>query len=224
MQAEYKRVPVVAFLVLFLVSVFYGCVYPSRSQKKLLARAKETTYDIIIVPGVPLENGKWSRTMKGRVYWSKYLFDIGVARNVMYSGAAVYTPYREAEVMALYAQAIGIPKENIFTETRAEHSTENIYYGYYKARKMGFSSIALATDPFQAKMLREFSRTKISQDIGIIPMVYDTLKVLQADMTDPEINFDSLEIKDFVPITKRESFWKRFKGTRGLNIDKSVAE
>jgi len=201
-----------------------GCVYTSASQKKLLSRAKEATYDIIIVPGLPLENGKWSRTMKGRIYWSKYLYDAGVARNIMYSGSAVYTPYREAEVMALYAQSLGIPKENIFTEIRAEHSTENIYYGYYQARRLGFTSVALATDPFQAKMLRDFARNKISQDIGIIPMVYDTLRVLEPDMIDPDINFDSIFVKDFIPITKRESMWQRLKGTRGLNIDKSVSK
>jgi uncharacterized SAM-binding protein YcdF (DUF218 family) len=30
--------------------------------------------------------------------------------------------------------SIGIPRENIFTETKAEHSTENIYYSYKKAQ------------------------------------------------------------------------------------------
>ncbi|WP_336517849.1 YdcF family protein [Pollutibacter soli] len=209
---------------LTLINFIYGCVYPSRAQKNALKRAKERTYDVIVVPGVPLENGKWSRTMKGRIYWSKYLFDIGVARNVMFSGSAVYTPYREAEVMALYAEAIGIPKENIYTETRAEHSTENIYYSYYKAKELGFETVALASDPFQSKMLRDFAKNKISQDIGIIPMVMDTLNTIEPTMIDPVINFESLLVKDFVPITKRESIWKRLRGTRGKNIDYSVAD
>lgn len=208
--------------VLMLFTVFSGCVYTSKSSGKLLERAKGITYDIIVVPGIPLENGKWSRTMKGRVYWSKYLYDIGVAKNVMYSGSAVYTPYCEAEVMAMYAEAIGIPRENIFVETKAEHSTENIYYGYHKAKKLGFHSIALATDPFQSKMLRQFVKTKISQDVGIIPMISDTLKKIEPQMIDPVIDFEKALVKDYVPLKERESFWKRFRGTRGLNIDKSA--
>jgi len=59
--------------------------------------------------------------MKGRVYWSKYLYDRGIGKNIMYSGNAVYTPYFEGEIMALYAKAIGIPPEHIYTELKAEH-------------------------------------------------------------------------------------------------------
>ena len=129
--------------LIWMVKGATGCIYTSVSAGKLLQNAKGTSYDMIIVPGVPLENGKWSRTMKGRIYWSKFLFDAGIAKNIMYSGAAVATPYCEAEVMALYAEAIGIPKENIFVETKAEHSTENIYYGYHKSKKLGFDKIAL---------------------------------------------------------------------------------
>ena len=55
---------------------------------------------------------------------------MGMAKNVMFSGSAVYTPYYESKIMALYAEAIGIPKERIYIETEAEHSTENIFYSY----------------------------------------------------------------------------------------------
>jgi hypothetical protein len=43
--------------------------------------------------------------MKGRVCWSKYMFDKGIAKNVIYSGGAVYSPYCEAEILALYNKA-----------------------------------------------------------------------------------------------------------------------
>ena len=197
----------------------------SKSTKKLLKEAEENgPYDLIIVPGIPLEKDQWSRTMKARVYWSKYLFDRGIAKNIMYSGGAVYTPYVEAEVMALYGEAIGIPHENIFTETKAEHSTENIYYSYQKAKKLNFNHIALATDPFQTKMLRKFVRKKVSKDIDCIPMVLDTLKTMESTMIDPTINFDSLKVKDFISLPEKQGFWKRLKGTRGLNIDKNAYE
>jgi hypothetical protein len=66
-------------------------------------------------------------------------------------------------------EAIGIPRENIFTETKAEHSTENITT--LIKQELNFKSIALATDPFQTKMLRKFVRKKVSKDIDCIPMV-----------------------------------------------------
>jgi len=160
--------------------------------------------------------------MKGRVYWSKYLYDRGIGKNIMYSGNAVYTPYFEGEIMALYAKAIGIPPEHIYTELKAEHSTENIYYSYQKAKKLGFDRIALASDPFQSKLLEGFVRKKINPEIGILPMVIDTLNMMDPDMIDPEIDFREAYDPDFVSLTKRENIWKRFQGTRGKNIDTSA--
>jgi hypothetical protein len=179
----------------------------------------EDPYDIVIVPGVPLENGKWSYTMKGRVCWSKYLYDKRITKNVIYSGAAVYSPYCEAEIMALYAEKLGIPKEHIFTETRAEHSTENVYYSYKKARNLGFKRIALASDQFQTKMLRRFTRIKVSKQVGLIPIVSDTLEPITSQMTDPEIDIQKAFKQNFKALPERENFLKRLKGTRGLDID-----
>jgi hypothetical protein len=199
-----------------------SCSFSARHTQKLLNKAVNESYDIIVVPGVPLRNGKWDRTMKARVYWSKYLFDKGIAKNIMYSGSSVYTPYYEGEVMALYAVAIGIPREHIFTETKAEHSTENMYYGYYKSKKLGFKNIALATDPFQAKQLNSYAKLRLSKKIGIIPIVFDTLRAMEPGMSDPMIDYQQAYNKDFISISKRQSTWKRFKGTMSWNIDKKA--
>lgn len=204
---------------LFLTFIMNACSYSSKASKRLLKQATNQQYDVVIVPGVPFENEQWSKTMKGRVYWSKYLYDKGITKNVMYSGSSVSSPYYEGLIMALYAEAIGIPKQNIFTETKAEHSTENIYYSYQKAKKMGFDKIALASDPFQTKMLRRFVRKRVSNEVRLIPMVLDTIKLLEADMLDPVIDFQQAYNKDFIPLTERENFWKRLRGTRGLNVD-----
>jgi uncharacterized SAM-binding protein YcdF (DUF218 family) len=202
-----------------IFAVLNSCSYSSKVCGNLLKKSMTKSYDIVVVPGVPLKNGKWDYVMKLRVYWSKYLYDKGIAKNVIYSGAAVYSPYCEAEVMALYAKAIGIPEEHIFTETKAEHSTENIYYSYKKAKKMGFKSLALASDPFQTKMLRRFTRKIVSADIGLIPVVIDTIKIMLPKMTDPVIEYQKTFVENFVPLTQREGFWKRFRGTRGHDID-----
>ena len=137
----------------------------------------------------------------------------------MYSGSSVYTPYYEAEVMSLYAQAIGIPKEHIFTETRAEHSTENIFYSYRKAKILGFNTIALASDPFQTKLLKRYIRKKVAKNVALIPFVIDTLKKMEPSMVNPVIDFQLAYNNEFVSITERESFWKRLRGTRGRNVD-----
>jgi uncharacterized SAM-binding protein YcdF (DUF218 family) len=203
-------------------STLFACSYSEKASRRLLEAAANNPYDLIIVPGVPFEKNKWGRTMKGRVYWSKYLYDRGIGKNIMYSGNAVYTPYFEGEIMALYAKAIGIPPEHIYTELKAEHSTENIYYSYQKAKKLGFDRIALASDPFQSKLLEGFVRKKINPEIGILPMVIDTLNMMDPDMIDPEIDFREAYDPDFVSLTKRENIWKRFQGTRGKNIDTSA--
>lgn len=208
-------------IILFILT-FLSCSFSEKNAKLMFDKASGKTYDMIIVPGVPLENGTWSRTMKARVYWSKYLYDKGIAKNIMYSGSAVYSPYYEGDVMALYAEAIGIPREHIFSETKAEHSTENLYYGYYKSKKLGFNKIALATDPFQAKQLRSFAKRRLSERVDVIPIVFDTLKAMEPTMTDPVIDPQKAFNKNFVSITKRESFWKRFKGTMSWNIDKKA--
>lgn len=203
------------FTIIFLSS----CSFSAKTAKKYLEKASNQSYEMIAVPGVPFRETGWDSTMKARVYWSKYLYDKGIAKNIMYSGSSVYSPYYEAEIMALYAIAIGIPKEHVFTETKAEHSTENLYYVYLKAKKMGFTKIALATDPFQAKQLRRFARVKIDKAVGLIPIVFDTLKAMQPYMTNPQIEYGNAINKNFISIKSRESFWKRFRGTLGKNID-----
>ncbi|MEP6846540.1 MAG: YdcF family protein [Panacibacter sp.] len=187
----------------------------------MLNESKEAQFDMVVVPGVPFDTaeGKWSKTMKARVYWSKYLYDKGITKNVMYSGSSVYTPYYEGEIMAMYAEAIGIPKKHIYTEIKAEHSTENIYYSYQKAKKLGFEKIALATDPFQAKMLSQFTYTKVSPDVGFLPIVFDTLKAMEPHMIDPPINYQRAYNKNFVALADRENFWERLKGTIGNKLD-----
>jgi uncharacterized SAM-binding protein YcdF (DUF218 family) len=207
---------------LFTCLLMNSCAFSSRASRNLLEKSMAKSYDVIVVPGVPFENGQWSLVMKGRILWSKYLYDMGIAKNVMYSGSAVYTPYNEAGIMALYAGKLGIPGANIFTEKRAEHSTENIFYSYRKARKLGFKSVALASDPFQTKMLKTFTRKNVSPDIGFIPIVYDTLRTMESGMTDPEIDYQSAFEKEFVPLPQRENFFERFRGTRGLDIDTSA--
>lgn len=208
----------------FALAACYSCSYSSKATKRLLEKSEQQGYDIVIVPGIPFENGKWDRIMKGRVYWAKFLYDKGIARNVMFSGSAVHTPYYESKIMALYAAAIGIPKENIYIETAAEHSVENIYYSYKKARKLGFEKIAVASDPFQSRMTRFFVVTTVSAKVKPIPFVVDTLKALQSTMTDPVIDYEQAREPGFIALKERLTWWQRLKGTLGRHIDRELYE
>ncbi len=209
------------FLILCLcLNCFSGCVSQQKKCQELLIKAKKIKYDIIVIPGVPYEKRSLNRIMLGRVLWSKFLYDKGITKNIMYSGSAVYTPYYESQIMALYAKEIGIPDSNIFIESKAKHSTENIYFSYKKAKKLGFDKIALASDPFQSGLLKRFIRKNVDPSIGVIPFVFDSLKIVENNLDELNI-LDSIAYEpNFISIKEGESFIKRIKGTLGKNINK----
>lgn len=205
-------------LILLIAGVITTCSITKKNIKtKYEQAASGEPFDAIIVPGVPFDGNTWQVVMKMRVYWSLHLYQKGLTKNIIYSGSSVYSPYVEAEVMKRYAMELGIPEENTITETRAEHSTENVFYSYHLAKEQGFTRIALATDPFQTKMVKRFMRKHFKTQIDIIPIDYDQIGTLM-EQPDPKIDTTGLRVDNFVSIKERESWWKRFKGTLGDNI------
>ena len=197
-------------------AILFGCSFSQKKTLRYFEQAeKKAPYDAIIVPGVPHNGESWSSVMKIRVVWADYLFKKGITKNIIFSGGAVYTKYSEAKIMAEYGKAFNIPSGHIYTDTIAEHSTENVYYSYLIAKKNGFKKIALATDPFQSKSLRGMI-TKLELPIDIIPIVYDTIR--KYDLAEPIISFDAAIEYPFVSIKDRESFLQRLKGTAGKHI------
>ena len=172
-------------------------------------------FDAIIVPGVPFDTA-WSDVMRARVLWSHYLYEEGFTKNVIYSGSAVYSPYIESRIMAEYAKELGIPEEHIYTEERAEHSTENVFYSYYLAKYLGLENIALATDPFQTKMVKSFAKKK-KLDIGYVPAMFDVVGMRYGG-TSVTIDPSTAKVENFTPLPEREGFFKRFAGTMGKNL------
>ncbi len=210
----YFKIPII-FIAIIILS-FYSCSYTKKSAETIYNKALlSAPYDAIIVPGYPYTNGKWNRIMKGRVLWAVHLYSKGITKNIIFSGSAVYSPYVEAEIMQKYAVALGVPIEHTFTETRAEHSTENVYYSYLIAKKNGFNNIALASDVGQTKMLKSFAhRFKIKTDF--LPMVVSIVDTIVVN--DLIINDSSAYVKGFVSITERENLFQRLRGTMGKNI------
>jgi uncharacterized SAM-binding protein YcdF (DUF218 family) len=223
---EGKRFFMRRFSSLFLVMIasalivqMASCLTPRKGPQKLYTKAVQDgkVYDAIIVPGIPFNNGNWDSVMKARVLWSWILYKNGIAKNVIYSGAAVYSPYKESVIMGLYAEQLGIPKEHIFYDTNARHSTENVYYSYLVAKEAGFKSLALATDPFQSFMLKSFLDKRFRTKIDRLPFVTDTLAAYTH--LNPKINPRKAKVNNFVSITEQESFFRRFRGTLGRDID-----
>jgi hypothetical protein len=188
----------------------------SRYEKSL----REQPFDAIIVPGVPFENKNWSFIMKGRVLWSVYLYKKGYAKNIIYSGSAVYSPFVEGKIMALYAEKLGVKPENIFVESKAEHSTENIFYSSLIAKSNGFTKVALATDRFQSRTLADFLpkiKRKIDVEVKSLPMQEDLVSAMP--QYDPVIDYELARVDSFVSLVERESKLKRLWGTLGKNIN-----
>lgn len=205
---------IISSVLIVLFSYYNFSLLPKKHLKRVLE--DKTVYDVIIVPGVPLEDENWSDIMQIRVFWSKYLYDQGIAKNIIYSGSAVYTPYYESKIMALYALKLGIPAGNIFEDSLAEHSTENLYYSYKLAEKLGFKKIALTTDPFQSMMLTIFAK-KESLSVDFVPVVFDYLNN-KIKLSTPQINAEKARKNDFIALPEREDFFERFKGTRGKKL------
>ena len=205
--------------VLFLLS---SCVLFNNNPTKLYNKAmKLAPFDAAIVPGVPYYENNPDSTMKGRVIWAVYLYKKGIVKNVIFSGSAVYSPYYEGKAMALYGEKLGIPKEHIFAETQAEHSVENVYYGYKIAEKNGMKKVALVTDPFQASLLKGLLK-KYYPHIIRIPFVADSMRTFNGTM--PAIDASSAHADNFVALPDRESTFKRLQGTRGKKVKRMMRE
>lgn len=217
--------PLAATLCSCSMETFFtvGVSMPSGFSHYASKRFEKATqpYDVVIVPGIPYDPTTSSSIMKMRILWAKYLFDNGIARNIIFSGSAVYSPYIEGVAMKIIADSLGIPAEHTFFEVKAEHSTENVYYSWKMAKEMGFERIALATDPFQSFALRGFIK-KYCPEVASLPVVFQKLKAERANL--PSINPKEVYVEDFVSIVDRESFAKRFEGTRGFRVAEAVTQ
>ncbi len=196
------------------------------AEKQFAKLSIQEPYDVVIVPGAPIGDENLGNILAARILWSKYLYENGLTKNIIYSGAAVETPYVEGIAMKTYAESLGLPSENTFSETKAEHSTENIYNGVQLARKLGFKKIALATDPFQNAMLSSFMKKRLN-NVAKVPIVFRRIfKDKDHYNSLPMVSVENAHVdeNEFIPLHARESFFQRLAGTFGNNIPKEDAQ
>ncbi|MBS1647961.1 MAG: YdcF family protein [Bacteroidetes bacterium] len=177
--------------------------------------ADNTSYDVVIIPGVPFIPPSWNEVMQMRLIWAKHLYQTKKAKHFITSGSAVYSPYVEANVMKAYLVQMGVPDSLIIIEDKAQHSTENVWYSYQKAMQMGFKTVAFASDPFQTSVLYYFAKKRVPS-MRFLPVLFDTLQTLNHH--EPFINQDSLLVKNFVALPEKENWFTRFSGTLGKHI------
>ena len=202
-----------------VVLVLTHCSVSKHAERSYEQARKEKPFDVIIVPGVPYDKAATTSVMTLRLYWAKHLYDSGFTKNIIFSGSSVYTHFVEGIAMKIMADSLGIPPDHTFYETKAEHSTENIYFSWKMAREKGFQKIALATDPYQAALLRRFMR-RYTPGVKNIPIVFSLLDI--DDRSLPKIDTSAAFVQNFVPLTKREGFWERFQGTMGKRVREDV--
>ncbi|GIV33242.1 MAG: hypothetical protein KatS3mg031_0777 [Chitinophagales bacterium] len=219
MSKTKKLLHILLWFHLLLIAISMGLgfyIFKMLPEKMYLQNMPYSPYDAAIVPGVPYDGKQLSALMRARILWACLLYQNGQVKNLIFSGSAVYTPYVEAEVMAAYARALGVKEEHIFTETRAEHSTENVYYSYQLARQQGFEKTVLTTDPVQTFFLLFFIRQR-NLPVKALPIDYKKLKKFSPQIPQPDVS--SAIRENFVALPERENWLQRFCGTLGLRMD-----
>lgn len=206
-------------LVLLQGCQWYYNTFYTDPDKCFEQATRDKPYEVVIVPGFPSDSAKINKTLSDRIYWANYLYINGYAKKIMFSGAAVHTPYVEARIMREYALQMNIPSEAILLETKALHSTENLYYGYRDAQDLGYTKIAFATHPAQSSFMKQFRR-KFKLDLEFIPIVADS--IANEDFQFQEIDASKFFVPDFTPLSEKEGLFKRLGGTRGRQVKKEI--
>lgn len=219
MSTQFKIFSFLLVLIVFSSCNAYYNLFYTDPEKCFNAACIKKPYDVVIVPGFPHDSGKVNMVLSERVKWAYYLYENGYAKNIIFSGSAVHSPYIESKVMKLLALQLSINDEHIFTETKAEHTTENLYYSCELAKTLGFKTIAFATEPAQASFMKPFKR-KFKLNVDFIPVVADSLYKLPIQLK--PIDESSAFVPNFVPLKQREGLIKSLRGTRGHRVKQEI--
>ena len=179
----------------------FGCA----SQRLEVRGPPAEPFDAIIVPGCPsAADGALTACQARRAMWAAIQWERGYAQHFITSGAAVYSPYIEAEAIAAAMTSLGVPAERIYLEPNALHTDENIYNALQIARQKGWARLAVASDRGQAvgacQMLEDWH-----PQCGAFSM--DEALVAQRLRAVPEllkVRVAKVAAASFVPLKQRE--------------------
>jgi len=118
-------------------------------QWPVVSGCLDAPHDVIIVLGCPSESdGDPAPCQKKRAEIADQLYEAGWAERLIVTGAAVHTPYVEADALAALLVLRGVPDAAIVREPLARHTDENIYYATRIMQREGWrSAIVVSEDP-----------------------------------------------------------------------------
>jgi hypothetical protein len=159
-------------------------------------------FDVVIVPGCPSEeDGSLSRCQMARAVWAARLWEAGWATHFITSGSAVHSPYVEADALAAALTELGVPADRIYLERNALHTDENMVYSMAIARRLGFRSLAVASNSaaLDCLMLRDWGQECRAYEMDI-PWVIRR----HAALGNPLERVRTHKVTTFVPLAERE--------------------
>lgn len=196
------RVGLALLLPPLLFFAHCGCAVPRLS----LRQPPSAPLDAIIIPGCPNQpDGALSECQIRRATWGAILWERGFTRSLITSGAAVYSPYVEAEALAAALAALGVPGERIYLEPDALHTDENMFRSLQIARRLGLRRLAVASDGPQAtggcSMLRDWD-----QPCSAIPIEYRLTQQRSQASADAlaQVRVRPVPGAEFLPLAERE--------------------
>lgn len=204
----------IAVLIVFFSYSLNSCMTLNPSPT-IIKSFKQGPFDAIFVPGCPYLKPEYESLLISRVYWSKYIWEQGMTERILYSGSSVYTPFVEAKIMKEIAICTGVDSSIIRIETKAQHSTENLFYCHQMAIDSGWNNVALATDVFQMSVLEKYIDA-MGYDIKLLPLDFDQLGMIEK--FDISIDPTNAFVENFIPITDTLTKEQIKANSKGLRV------
>lgn len=189
-------------LVLWLTGILVGTSGCATRFDVRLPTAQP--FDAAIVLGCPSnDDGSPTLCQLGRALQASLLWRAGQVQYFIPSGAAVHSPYVEAEALAQIMVAAGIPADRIFLEPNALHTDENVYNGLQIARRMGWTRLAVLSDRGHSGFGCQFL-TSYGSDCAALSVDRGAVKQRHAELATTLASLRAPVDRSFLPLAERE--------------------
>lgn len=139
--------------VLFNALVF--CTVFERPAK----RWARTEYDCALVCGCPANlNGSPSAVMRSRVERAVRLWQEGKVKKLFFTGGRVKNPHIESEIMKEYAVSLGVPGEQIITETKSVSTYHNMMQSKHVMEEAGLKNCVVVTNDWHLRKANHYAK------------------------------------------------------------------
>ncbi len=120
---------------------------------------RKKKYDCALVCGCPANlNGSPSVLMRTRVEKAVELWRKGKVGKLFFAGGHVKNPHIESEVMKEYAISLGVPKEQIITETQSVSTYHNMLHSKDIMEDHGLKSCVVVTNGWHLRKANHYAK------------------------------------------------------------------